>query len=531
MPLVDANAVGSVNMKRVFPLFLIFLSTSIGTRVNGQFLLGQSNSNYAGVHGVYLNPAMAADSRYKVQIHLAGFESYFYNNYLVWEAPYSPFRMLTNTVPSKYRGPNNGILFRDQDYLREKLNGRDKHVRAGAEVRGPGVLFTINDKNAVSINSRLRVGVAATNVSESVARLLRNGTSNASRIEPEAFGSSLDANSNALVEFSGTYARVLMDDEEDFVKVGITAKRMISLQQAHIHGSNIDYQYVADPNSPAGANVRIDNVNARYGMTNEGAYTNAGFSPAWLLGNASAGSGWGADLGLVYEYRPEVRKYSYRERGKMLRDNTKNKYLYRISVSLLDIGRVTYKNPNYVEAYRLQRAGLLLNESNFRQSPGLEGVMDGLNQTLRAGDNDKISSYHTLLPTRLQASIDYLIQDKVYVNAMLMHGFVSNKNINFTMPSVLAVTPRYEAKWFEVAVPLALTDNYSRLALGIGARAGIFYLGSDNLLPTFNIGNPKGMEFHFGAQIPIFRKPPESQLKCYPENEKRGIFGFLKKKR
>lgn len=517
-------------MKRVLPIFLILLSISSGVRVQAQFLLGQSSSNYAGVHGVYLNPATAADSRYKVQIHLAGFESYFYNNYLVWQAPYSPFRMLTNTVPSRYRGPNNGIIFRDQEYLREKLNGRDKHVRAGAEVRGPGVLFTINDNNAISINSRLRVGVAATDVSESVARLLKNGTVVEDRIQPQDFGSRLNANSNALVEFSGTYARVLLDDEEEFVKVGITAKRLISLQQAHILANNIDYEYVADPNAPTGANVLINSLSARYGMTNEGAYSNASFSPAWLLGKASAGSGWGADLGLVYEYRPDVRKYSYRENGKMKKDATKNKYLYRVSVALLDIGRVAYKNPNYVEAYQLQRSGLTLNESSFRQSPGLEGVMDGLNNTLVAAPEDQIAAYRTLLPTRLQASIDYLVKDKVYVNAMIMQGFVSNRNTNFTMPSVLAITPRYEAKWFEVAVPLSLTDNYSRLAMGIGARLGILYLGSDNILPTFNIGNPKGMEFHFGIQVPIYRKPPESQLKCYPETQKRGFFGFLKKK-
>ncbi|MDQ1088322.1 DUF5723 family protein [Siphonobacter sp. SORGH_AS_1065] len=518
-------------MKRVLPIILILFSITSGERVQAQFLLGQSSSNYAGVHGVYLNPATAADSRYKVQIHLAGFETYFYNNYLVWQAPYSPFQMMTNTVPSKYRGPNNGIIFRDQEYLREKLNGRDKHVRAGAEIRGPGVLFTINNKNAISINSRLRVGAAATNVSESVARLLKNGTVVSGRIEPEDFGAHLHANTNALVELSGTYARVLLDEEEEFIKVGITAKRLISLQQSHIHGQNINYEYITDPSVPNGAYVRLNNLSAQYGMTNEGAYSNASFSPAWLLGNASAGSGWGADLGFVYEYRPDVRKYSYREKGQMLKDNSKNKYLYRVSVSLLDIGRVSYKNPNYVEAYNLQRSGLILNESNFRQSPGLPGVMDGLNQTLRSSPEDQVSVYRTLLPTRLQASVDYLVKDKVYVNAMVIQGFVSNRNVNFTMPSLLAVTPRYEAKWFEVAVPFSLTDNYSRVAMGIGARAGILYVGSDNILPTFNIGNPKGMEFHFGLQIPIYRKPPESQLKCYPETEKRGIFGFMKKKR
>ena len=516
-------------MKRAFVCISIFLE-GLACPAEAQYLMGQSSSNYAGVHGVYLNPALAADSRMKVQVHLAGFESYLYNNYLVWEAPYSMFSMMTNSVSSEYRGPRKGIVFNDQEYLREKLNGRAKHARAGGQIIGPGVLVTLNDKNAISVNSRLRVGAAVTRTTESVARLLRNGTTNDTRIMPEDFGTQLHANTNGVAEFSATYARVLLDNEEEFWKAGVTVKRYVGLHQGHLHGTGIDYSYVPDPDNPTRGNVLLKNVSAQYGITGDGGFQDFRPTPAWLLGNAAPGSGWGADIGLVYEYRPDVRKYSYRERGEVRRDASRNKYLYRISVSLLDIGRMTYKNPTYQNAYRLTRQNRLIDENNFGNLQGSDSFVLALNETLGASEADRVNVFRVSMPKSFQASIDYHLQDNWYANATLIHSFASNSQPAFTMPSVVAASLRYESKWLDVTVPVSLADNYTRPTLGIGARAGIFYIGSDNVLPTFNIGNPKGMEFYFGAMIPIFRKAPESNLKCYPE-ERGGLFrGLFRRK-
>ncbi|MFT4033880.1 MAG: DUF5723 family protein [Siphonobacter sp.] len=515
-------------MKKVF-FFIFFINSSVIS--SAQYLLGQSSSNYAGIHGVYLNPAQVADSRYKLQIHLAGYENYLYNNYLVWNAPYSIVGVMTNTVSNKYRNIHGAILFDDETYLREKLNGRTKHLRAGAEVRGPGLLYTINDKHSIALGTRVRAGISLTNTSESVARILRHGTTQPELIQAEDFGNKLNINSNGMAELSGTYGRVLLDNEDEFWKIGITIKRLIGLHNGHLLAKNIDYEFVNDPLVVDKNNILLNNISAQYGITDEGSYRNFRFTPAWLLGRAAAGAGWGADLGMVYEYRPDALKYSYREKGQQKRDASQNKYLYRISISLLDIGRVHYRNPAYVYAYNVQRQNLLVDEDYFDNVKGVDGMKYAINQTLGVSDDERVYSYHALLPTSLQASIDYHLKDKIYVNALLLHCITSSNKIAFTSPSVLALTPRYENKWIEVAVPVSLTDNYSRLALGVGVRLGLLYFGSDNILSTFNIGSPKGMEFYFGLQVPIFRKPPESSLLCYPKPVKKGIFGFLKKDR
>ena len=58
------------------------------------------------------------------------------------------------------------------------------------------------------------------------------------------------------------------------------------------------------------------------------------------MGDQSAGAGWGVDVGIVYEYRPDNRKYVYRQKGVVKLDPSKNKYEFRVGVSLLDIGGI-----------------------------------------------------------------------------------------------------------------------------------------------------------------------------------------------
>src|SRR5690606_3408605 len=119
--------------------------------------------------------------------------------------------------------------------------------------------------------------------------------------------------------------------------VGVTVKRLIGLYNAHVEINNSSYTIQPDP---AWTNQRHlivgDQINVKYGITRDEAFQNIKPNVSWLLGNAPAGSGWGFDLGAVYEYRPDVNKYAYTEKGVRMKDASKNKYLYRIAVSLTD---------------------------------------------------------------------------------------------------------------------------------------------------------------------------------------------------
>ncbi|HNP99728.1 MAG TPA: hypothetical protein PKK99_11780 [Bacteroidia bacterium] len=61
---------------------ILFLLAGIYYPLQSQDFLGLQSSNYAGVTGAYSNPANIADSRYKVDIALVGFQMLLDNNYV-----------------------------------------------------------------------------------------------------------------------------------------------------------------------------------------------------------------------------------------------------------------------------------------------------------------------------------------------------------------------------------------------------------------------------------------------------------------
>jgi hypothetical protein len=501
---------------------LLWLGWLLPGVASAQYFLGVSGSNYAGTNGLYLNPATVADSRHKIYVNLVSNDLFLTNNYLAWEAPYSVLGLMTNTVAPRHRS-SRGLIFWNDAYLAERLNGRRKHLRLGNDLRGPSVLLTLNDRHGVALTSRVRANLNFTDVHEPVARLIRYGTTN-QNIQPESFGEQFNLNATATLEIGATYGFVLQNDEDRFIKVGLTAKRLVGLYAAHLLASDVDYHFETDPRMPRRTNIRLDNLTAKYGYTEESAFQNIRPTPAWLLGDAPAGSGWGMDVGLVYEYRPDHRKYSYRERNERRYDPTKNKYLYRLSLSLLDVGGIRFRNPAYVNHYQIQRQGVLFTENNFVDIAGADDVFDGVNQTLELTDGERQTKFWKTLPTAFHAGLDYKIKERVYVNTVWVQSLTSNRRLTMQVPSVLAVVPRYETKWFEASLPVALADHYSRLTIGAALRLGPVFVGTDHLGGVLNLGNPRGLDFYFGANVPILRSAPKSALECFPKKERRGIF-------
>ena len=72
----------------IIAAFLIAIST------NAQRYYGIANSNYAGINGLYINPANAADNRLAADIHLISGNGTVNQNY----GYISSFKNLTNAI-------------------------------------------------------------------------------------------------------------------------------------------------------------------------------------------------------------------------------------------------------------------------------------------------------------------------------------------------------------------------------------------------------------------------------------------------
>ncbi|MES2516466.1 MAG: DUF5723 family protein [Bacteroidota bacterium] len=510
--------------------FIIVFCLLIFAKSNNyaQQWLGISSSNYAGTQSVYNNPANLSDSRYKLYVNLVANDVFLSNNYVGWNAPYSILALLTNTASPEYRNSKNIIVFKNS-YYDINSNGEPYHLHAQNDLRGPSALFTINDKRAIGLLTRIRTGVNLTGTSLPLANAIRLGTDTLLLKNQPFTLSGTTLNANSYAELGLSYSQILMSEDEDFIKVGITIKRVVGIYNAHINIQEADYDIIDDSSNPKKQIVRINHLKANYGYTNESAYSNANASFGWAFGNQPAGSGWGVDLGIVYEYRPDIRKFTYRDKGVQKLDPSKNKYEFKIGVSILDIGGINYNNPNYIRNWDVNVINTQFNSPDVSTIQGSDDAFNRINQKLGSTVDNSTSNFTAGLPAALQINLDYHLKEKFYVNSLWVQGLRGNQSIGMKMPSSLSVTPRWESKWIEVALPLALLDNYNTLTFGIAGRFGPLFIGSDNLGSFLNINRPRGTDLYFGLSLPIFNKPPTPPNACFYEKKERKGWRFWKK--
>ena len=519
-------------MRRITFFLLIYFC--ITGKSYAQQWLGISGSNYSGTNAVYNNPANITDSRYKLYVNLVGNDLFLANNYVGWNAPFSPFQLLTNTAANEYRNANKVIIFKNS-YYDINQGSEPYHVNLLDDLRGPSAMFTINDKYSVGLLTRVRTGLNFNGVSEPLAQLIRLGTDTSALKNQDFKVSGMSLNINSYAEIGLSFGQVLKDEDEDFIKVGITVKRVVGIYSTHINISEATYEIIDDPTDLSIAPARkkqilnIKSIKADYGYTTDDSFKNSKPSFGWVFGNQPSGAGWGVDVGIVYEYRPDTRKFSYREKGVRKLDPSKNKYEFKVGISLLDIGGINYNNPNYTRNWNVDMTNRPFNSEDVSMITSPDDARKRINQTIGLNDTDSKSNFTSGLPTSFQLNLDYHVQDKFYVNSLWVQGLRGNQSISMKMPSSLSITPRWEGKWFEVAMPFVLFDNYNAFAFGIAGRIGPLFLGTDNLGSFFNINRPRSTDIYFGLSVPIFRKPPTLPNACFYEKSERKRWRFWKK--
>ena len=101
------------------------------------------------------------------------------------------------------------------------------------------------------------------------------------------------------------------------------------------------------------------------------------------------------------------------------------------------------------------------------------------------------------------------------MNTLWVQNLRSPSAFGMKAESVLAVTPRYEHRWYELSVPVSLMNRYSSLGVGLAGRVGPLWFGTDHLTALLNIGKPKVFNVYFGVSAGLFRRPPQSPNRCW----------------
>jgi outer membrane protein OmpA-like peptidoglycan-associated protein len=451
------------------------------TQAKAQYLLGISNSNYAGTNGVFMNPSSIADSRLGFHLNLFTVGTHLSNDYL-----------LINSVPKLVREIRSGEFSLNSSNVVEQLNGKPKTFNLQGEVRGPSLMIQMSPKHSFALTTRSRASLQGFNVSENFIRLIKAGPEEA--VLANKLNSDIGFNflTNSFAEVGLTYGRSIISSQDHFLKGGFTLKRVMGIYSAYAFSN--DFDYTIREKEDGGEILEVDNMDASYGYSSG--------DPTLFTRNIFSNFGkgtWGLDFGLTYEYRPKHAEYRYTMDGKERWDSRENKYLYKFGIALVDIGNVKYTDPTLRE-YIIKRKDFVIDTDDFSEASA-EELDEVISRSLSA-ELQKRDRYTSGLPTALHINMDYRMASKLYLNFTWVQSMRSRDQIAMRSNSLIALTPRVELKGFEFAIPVSLQNNYKSTAIGAMMRLGPLIFGSDNLKGFF-FKKADGVNFYAGLSLPI----------------------------
>lgn len=460
-------------MKQVVAAIVLCIGIPISQAQNA---FGTLHSNYTPTNSLYINPSSMLDAKTWLDINIVGAGVYGNNNavYLENESWLS--------VISRARGNGRQLTENDVLYHRKPNN---YHAYNRNFVAAPSAVWSQGDFAAgLSIGGRSYTGIRR--VPEYVVRFIENGVQQFT--EQHNIDYSMQNRRMASLNFAevkGSFAYTFLKERDNMFMGGITLSKFFSVAggAANIYDFN--------------ANVNNDSLMAIGNLRADMMYT-----PDPRL---NPNGGWGFDIGFTYQkmlgdatsYYPNSKRSGCKELP----------YLYKIGVSIIDIGSVKFDESDIrfagydFSSYDWQNyADAQLNEEN--------AVDIFAEQESNIGEGQVRKPNKIRLPTFASVQFDYNVwASRFYINGTIIQGLpVGKRQFGIRHANSLSITPRFESYWFEFALPMSLYE-YRYPQLGASVRIGPVSIGSDKILSWFNRSKLFGGDIYLYAKIPIARNP------------------------
>ena len=241
-------------------VLLLFVISSF--HLFSQEYLGVNQSNYSGALGVDFNPANIADNRMKVDLFI-GTSFTGHNNYLYMNTSNMPGGWIssftgTQSADTAWRNQPwfDKIIGSDStDYYRNLGQGNyfttDPADLGNKPYRGIvnlnvdlfNLMVTLNRKSAIGLQVKHRTLVNVDHIAPELVTLAFNSLDYSSLWDLDLSDQLLNVSFNSWVEYNLSYAQVLKEDGEHFVKAGGKLKFLQGLGAAYINTDNVDYNF------------------------------------------------------------------------------------------------------------------------------------------------------------------------------------------------------------------------------------------------------------------------------------------------
>jgi outer membrane protein OmpA-like peptidoglycan-associated protein len=478
--------------KYLFMAMLLFGKVTIA-----QDFLGLQSSNYAGVTGIYSNPANIADNRFVVDVALIGFHFNFDNNFVgIKRSALKYTGKLTDPETLELTEPSwNNSDFNNPESFRKNLllinNGKSKSFALSNRLVLPSFMINLNKRNSIALSWSIRNYFNIDGISQELANLAYSDFSNIDYMNTRLKNKNLNIQQMSWAEYGFTYARVLKLEGKNFFKAGFTAKYLQGLEATYVYVRDLTYEFNKRDSA------LFFNSSVAYGHSDNLDLDGDDFAQIPNYG------GFGFDLGAVYEWRPDVEKFRYNMDGKKdLWRKDKNKYKLKASLAINDIGRIRFTK------------GALSGDFNANANVSFKRFddVDDLNSfdsTLNVVFTNKQSSgtFDMVLPTAINAQFDYHLWKTFYLNFTAnLANMSKRREAKVHDYTTLSLAPRFDHKWFGVTVPLSYNTLAGQrgdyVSLGAMVRLGPLVIGSNDLL-SFVSSDVFGANFYFLLKVPI----------------------------
>jgi len=449
-------------------LFLIVLFSISAAKA--QSYMGYFSDNYAGVQGTLFNPASIVDSRFKTDVNIFSTSGSLNNDFYglsLFDLSKNSYDPNEDGVRTPLRN-NGGILYSD--------------------VMGPSFMFNIAPKHSLAIYTRARAIANLNNVNGQLYDQVKDGIDDAAGFDitvgdPNMVG-------HTWGEVGVSYGAVLWQNQQHFLKGGLTAKYLIGGVNSYAKGSNMTAKFNKTSNPLTST------------LTTTGGLT-LGSSQDFITGDEdvkfdSNSKGFGADFGLIYEWRPDYASYDL-SKATAVDNNYRdlNKYKLRFGLSVTDVGSIKYKNVKE-EIYDFNKT---LTQAQISSADDVKEFLALYTNTVTTYKDQNVN-----LPTVLHLDADWNMGKKFYLNLNGNLRLVDKSALNqMSSANTWILTPRYETRWFTFTLPINYME-YSGTQVGTGLRYGPIFLGSSSIITNIFSKQSKAADVYFGIKFPVYEK-------------------------
>ena len=474
-------------MRRItsFKTFVLIGAILFSFNLSAQTHLGVTTSNYDALHAGRFNPASFATSNMKWQVNLVGVDVSVVQDYLKLD---------------RNSGNNDDYT----DHFTENLNGDDKSGSISILASLPGFMFTHEKAGTFALNFAAKGFITFRDVNEDFISSMYNEANTPSEWSTPWADTDLSAGLNSFGEVALSYARKALEKDRHVLYAGATFKLLTRAVGGNANGAAaFIYDDNGTPNfedddeisfGMSDLNLQVSDV---FDNISDESSDNSDFGPA----------GFAADLGVVYEFKPEKAGQALVGDNKA-KSNTWRKarsdYIVKAGFSINNIGAVKF-TPSQEYSRDFTSDGTFVDADLVTQDDltfeDWDDVMDAAGSFTIPSDMIKVRT-----PLSINLFADAKITDFFYVNlsSSIFLGKSDIEKGTVREGTSIALTPRLETPAVALYVPISFSPEKG-VGLGAVARFGQVTLGMSDITGLFT-GDASNTSVHFGLSFGIVNK-------------------------